>query len=80
MIHNATGVRAGPVHHSNNNAISIYMTTAEGTFDVCLFGLPTEAAEYLASALDDSWTRRQTEDEIRADERKKVAERLGIAA
>ena len=80
MIHGATEVRAGSVMHSNSNAISLYISTNEGSFDVTLFNLPTDAADYLASALAPTWTRRQSEDEIRADERRKIADRLGVAA
>lgn len=79
MIHGATEVRTGPVSHHNANAISIYISTEEGSFDVTLFNLPTDAADHLAAALAPSWTRK-SEDDIRAEERRKIADRLGIAA
>lgn len=79
-IHDVTEIHAGSVMHSNANAISLHITNSEGTFELTLFGLPTDAADYLSSALAPSRPYRRSEDDIRADERRKIASRLGIAA
>ena len=79
MIHGVSGVRSSAVHHSNSNAVSIMISTEDGAYDVTLFDLPTEAADHIASVLAPSHSRKSKE-EIRADERKRIAERIGISA
>lgn len=79
MIHEVSGIRSTSVAHNNGNAVSIMIDTAQGCFDITLFGLATEDADHLSAVLSPSAVRK-SEDEIRADERKRIAERIGISA
>ena len=81
-IHGVTAVTAGPVHHSNANQISLRIQTTEwdgheATFEIALFNLPTDAADHLARALSQGAVYR-SEEEVRADERRKIATKLGL--
>lgn len=79
MIHSVTSVSAGPVHHSNANAVTLTIATPSEKYDITVFGLPTAKADALANALC-PFNSRKSEDEIRADERRKIAGRIGLAA
>ena len=81
-IHGVTAVTAGPVHHSNANQISLPIETKEwyeheAPFEITLFGLSTEAADHLARALSRGAVY-CSEEEVRADERRKIAAKLGL--
>jgi hypothetical protein len=81
MIHDVTSVTSDHTpHYSNNNAVTLRVK-AQGyytaQYDITLFGLSTEDAQRLTRAL--SITRGgMTEEEIRADERRKIADKLGL--
>jgi hypothetical protein len=76
-IHRVSAIRAGSVAHHNSNAVSIHVETEEGKFDLTLFNLPTEQADYLSRVLSPIASR-VSEESIRADERAKIATRLGL--
>ena len=77
MIHHVTSVKAGPVFHSNANSVSLYVSTSDaGDFSFTFFDLPLRKAEHIARVLGDDEF--YTEEEIRADERRKIASKLGL--
>lgn len=79
-IHWVTEVRAGSVSYNNANAITLSFNTEDsGQFDLTLFNLPTHEADYLSLMLQPERARR-SEEAIRADERRKLAERIGVSA
>lgn len=79
MIHGATSVHTDGVTLSNANAINLKIKTASHDFDVTLFDLPTAEANRIEDALG-IFKSRLSEEEIRADERKKIAARLGVSS
>jgi len=76
MIHNVERVSASAVSYSNANSITLYVTTQNESYSITLFNLPAEAADHIARGLGDY--PRMNEDEIRADERRKIAAKLGL--
>lgn len=77
MIHRVEQVRASSVHYSNANSVTLDVSTKDsGSFSITLFNLPTAVAEHLSRSLGDY--PRMSEDEIRADERRKIAANLGL--
>lgn len=80
MIHGVASVHSSGVFYENDNSVSIEIATKNsGSFSLTLFGLPKNDADYLADSLAPAWTRK-SEEEIRADERRKIAETLGVAS
>lgn len=76
-VHYCKSITSDTVSHNNNNAITLTVFREdEGQFDISLFGLPTHVADGLEAALRNGFPPRMTEDEIRADERRKIADRF----
>ena len=81
MIHDVKRIYTdGTVFYSNSNSVTLRIESTgfggDHKHEITLFGLPTEAAEHLTRALSVSHS--MSEDEIRADERRKIAAKLGL--
>lgn len=77
MIHRVTSVKAGSVSTSNANSVTLHVGTSDsGNFSFTFFDLPLRKAAHIARVLGDDEF--YTEDEIRADERRKIASKLGL--
>ena len=77
MQHGVKSVQAGPVDYTNLNAITLEIITYDGEISLTLFGLPTDSAAHISRALS-PFNVSLTEEQIRADERKKIAQRIGV--
>lgn len=77
MIHYVESVRAGGVSYTNDNAVMLEITCANTKLSLTLFGLSTADAEHLSRSLSRGASA-LSEDDIRADERAKIAARLGL--
>lgn len=78
MIHRVNQIRASAVHYHNANSVTLEIQTQDsGSFSVTLFDLSVEDAEHLARSLADGAVH-QTESDIRADERRRIAAKLGL--
>ena len=78
MIHRVTKITASEVHYHNANSVTLDISTQDdGRFSIALFDLPTTAAEHLSRSLADGVVHK-SECDIRADERRKIAAKLGL--
>ena len=78
MIHRVESIRASSVHYSNANSVTLEIATQDsGGFSFTLFDLPVAIAEHLSRSLADGCAH-QSEADIRADERRKIADKLGL--
>jgi hypothetical protein len=83
-IHNATNIRTNGVSHDNSNGISLHIETDGhwGTLShtVTIFDLPTHIADALEDLLGNGGVKPAlNEDDIRADERRKMNARIRIS-
>lgn len=79
MIHNCTKISAGTVSKSNANAITLTIQSHDVDYDITMFDLPDETAERIAATFG-LHCNHLSEEEIRKDERRKIASRLGVEA
>ncbi len=77
MVHGVCSVRAGTVSHSNFNAISLEVSCKDTNITITLFDLPTASANHLEKCLGYG-AKFLNEEEIRNDERRKIADRIGV--
>ena len=77
MQHEVKSVRAGKVDYNNGNEVTLEITTHDGEISLTLFGLPSDSAAHISRVLS-PFNMSLTEEQIRADERKKIAQRIGV--
>jgi hypothetical protein len=82
-IHHATNIKTAGVQYENKNAITLTVSTYSiyGNLPnaITIFGLPTDIANALEDMFGKVRTRKMTEAEIRADERRKIASMIDPA-
>jgi hypothetical protein len=82
-IHNATNVTTAGVDHGNKNVITLTVSTdgyyGKEPHTITILGLPLVIADALEQLLGNYGTRTMTEAEIRADERRKIANMIDPA-
>ena len=78
MKHDVKSVTTSGVSYNNANAITLKISGTDEDLEITLFDLPTETATRIETALREG-SGTLTEDQIRADERKKIAQRIGVS-
>lgn len=78
MIHNAIKVTTGGVSYDNANAITLTIQTGGDDYGIVLFNLPTHIAKAIDDAIgqDGISAPQMSEQDIRADERRKISDEL----
>ena len=77
MMHGVKSVSADSFDHDNDNALTLRIVCHDTDFSLTFFGLPTASAAHLVDSLR-CGRPRLTEEEIRADERRKIADKIGL--
>ena len=78
MKHDVKSITTDGVSYCNSNAITLKISATGEDLEITLFDLPTETATRIDAALREG-SGLLTEEQIRADERRKIAHRIGVS-
>ena len=78
MIHGCRSIETNTVSRTNANAVTMCIKTSSGDFDITLFDLPTSFADALSEVFLYGAVNAKKEEDIRKDERRRIAAKIGV--